>query len=112
MEGWRPGRPCSGSLPGTSARGTVVNERTITPSSEPQEIKQGLGRHGEFRKAPIGATNNRKAEKGKNNDRHDSKNLSITKNDGQISSILQSKFQYQKILAHQGRKAGPEVRED
>ena len=48
------------------------------------------------------ATNNMKAEKGKNNNCHDNKNLSITQN-GQISSILQ----YQKILAHHGRKAGP-----
>lgn len=56
----------------------------------------------------MGATNNTKAEKGKNNDHHYNKNLSITKNDGQISSILQSTFQYQKILAHQGRKEGPE----
>ena len=86
----------------------VVNEQTITPNSQSQESKQGLGRHGEFRKAPGGATNNRKADKGKSNDLHNNKNLSITKNDGQISSLLQSTFQYQKILAHQGRKAGPE----
>lgn len=88
-EKWRvgglEGHVLSGSLPDTSACCTVVNKQTITPSSQSQENKQSIGRHGEFRKAPMGATNNVKAGKGKNNDCHHNKNLSITKNDGQIS---------------------------
>lgn len=92
-EGQLPGRPCPCS---SLAHGPVAPNCQWTNINTQFPVRKmwGSGRHGKFRRTPIGATNNLKAERGKNNDCYHNKKLCITKNDGQTSHILQSISQF------------------
>lgn len=94
------GRPCPCSLPRTWSCCTKLSVNKQQYPVPSQENMWGSGRHGKFRRTPMGATNNLKAERGKNNDCYHNKKLSITKNDRQTSHIPRSISQFQKVLAH------------